>query len=105
MCVAISLDLREKSLPFLSTKNILLLLTPESKVSQPYSRRQKCLGRSQGSNHENRSDRRQRTYRIKTRAQVARAGARSICSFSQFGRQHRYRLGAGRSAEGRGGGC
>src|SRR6266403_6162414 len=55
---------------------------------------------NRGGNHENRSDRRQWTDRVKARYQVARARARSSCRISQFRRQHTHVRGTGRSAEG-----
>src|SRR6266852_4380512 len=55
---------------------------------------------NRGGNHENRSDRRQWTDRVKARYQVARARARSSCRISQFRRQHTHGRGTGRSAEG-----
>src|SRR5260370_38417288 len=52
-----------------------------------------------GDNHENRSDRRHWTHRVKARYQVARAWARGDCRISKFRRQLSYRRATTRMAE------
>src|ERR1700730_9023268 len=72
------------------------LPSPEKRLTRTLRNRIRSLDRrhawryteNRGGNHENRSDRRQWTDRVKARYQVARARARFTYRISQFRRQH-----------------